>query len=373
MSRPIERALELLKNAETHLALQKSLVGLDGFIDQILRVVDKRQADGKATYISDIPEFAKRTQAAAGKSTKFEMAVQQVKFGGNGPIMAQALASFGLPTTCIGNLGFPDLHPIFHHMKKTCEVLSIADVCFTDALEFDDGKIMLSRQDTAREVTWENLIKILGKEKVFNLFNEAAFIALDNWTAIPHMPEIWRQLQSQVCPQLSNDSKKARRKIFFDLADPEFRLPEDIREALDLISKFQKWFDVTLGLNEKEAGEICDVLKLKTQGKERPFVRGSAEAICSELEISSVVVHAVAYAAAASKKMSALVEGPYIAKPLISTGAGDHFNAGYGLGTILEGDLEQRLQLGVATSGFYVRTAKSPSIADLREFLVKIG
>ncbi len=83
-------------------------------------------------------------------------------------------------------------------------------------------------------------------------------------------------------------------------------------------------------------------------------------------------MHATAFAAAASKTGSAFVEGPFVAQPLISTGAGDHFNAGYALAGILGGDLEQRLQLGVATSGYYVRTAKSPSLPDIRRFLKKI-
>jgi hypothetical protein len=32
-------------------------------------------------------------------------------------------------------------------------------------------------------------------------------------------------------------------------------------------------------------------------------------------------------------------------------------------------DLAQSLQLGVATSGFYVRTAKTPKVADMVKFL----
>jgi len=41
-----------------------------------------------------------------------------------------------------------------------------------------------------------------------------------------------------------------------DLADPEKRTREDIAHALELISAFQKYFDVILGLNEKEGYEI---------------------------------------------------------------------------------------------------------------------
>lgn len=369
----MDKAMELLRGAEAYLSSQRGLVGLDGFVDQIIRVVDKRQHNGQATYICTMSEWSTRIQAAAGKSTKFELSVQQIKLGGNGPIMGNALVNFGLPITCVGNLGFPELHPLFQPMRKVCQMLTVAEACYTDAIEFDDGKVMLSRQESAAGVTWEILEQRIGKDQLFYLFDKAHFVALDNWTALTHMSEIWRKLQEQVCPRLSKIPGEGRRKLFFDLADPEFRLPEDIREAMELIPRFQPWFETTLGLNQKEAEEITAVLNISVQGKERDFVRRSAETIRSKLGIDGVVVHATAYAAAASPQGSAFVDGPFVEKPLISTGAGDHFNAGYSLGKILGGDLEQRLQLGVATSGFYVRTMKSPTLEDLRKFLKEIG
>ena len=42
--------------------------------------------------------------------------------------------------------------------------------------------------------------------------------------------------------------------------------------------------------------------------------------------------------------------GPFVQHPKISTGAGDHFNAGFALGRTLGFDLEQSLCCGVATS-----------------------
>ena len=48
--------------------------------------------------------------AAAAISNWFR---QLTKLGGNGPIMANALASLGLRVTYLGNLGYPNLHPVF--------------------------------------------------------------------------------------------------------------------------------------------------------------------------------------------------------------------------------------------------------------------
>jgi sugar/nucleoside kinase (ribokinase family) len=82
-----------------------------------------------------------------------------------------------------------------------------------------------------------------------------------------------------------------------------------------------------------------------------------------------VVVHPRAYAVAASAAGVVTVNGPFVGKPLISTGAGDHFNAGFCLGKLLGADNEISLQLGVGASGYYVRTAKSPGAMELADFL----
>jgi sugar/nucleoside kinase (ribokinase family) len=63
------------------------------------------------------------------------------------------------------------------------------------------------------------------------------------------------------------------------------------------------------------------------------------------------------------------VPGPYVEKPLITTGAGDHFNAGFATGQLLGLSPEGALALGVCTSGHYVRTAESPTFNDLETFL----
>ena len=64
-----------------------------------------------------------------------------------------------------------------------------------------------------------------------------------------------------------------------------------------------------------------------------------------------------------------MVEGPFTPRPLITTGAGDHFNAGFCLGTLLGFDDALCVLTGVTTSQYYVRTARSPTLADLAALL----
>jgi len=65
----------------------------------------------------------------------------------------------------------------------------------------------------------------------------------------------------------------------------------------------------------------------------------------------------------------AITSGPTTKKPLITTGAGDHFNSGFCLGRLLGLDTRDSLLCGVTCSGFYVRTAKSPGVNDLARML----
>jgi sugar/nucleoside kinase (ribokinase family) len=342
-----------------------AFVGLDGFVDEILHVVDKRESATSYHRLPTIAQFAARLAAAAGKSTNVELVNQRTKLGGNGPIMANTLATFGLRVTYLGNLGYPSLHPVFADLGKRAEVHSIADPGHTDALEFDDGKVMLGKHTSLKEVNWENIVTRFGRDKLDARLQQADLVAFVNWTMLPHMSGIWEAILGEICPGLNGP----RRKIFFDLADPEKREAGDIRHALDLIGRFQRHFDVLLGLNEKEAFEVGAVLGIQSGDRSREDVASMALEIWRRLKIDTVAIHPVTYALAAHDGKVDIADGPYVPKPLITTGAGDHFNAGFCLGKLLGLDNRMCVLTGVTTSGYYVRTAQSPEIAGLAAML----
>jgi hypothetical protein len=289
-----------------------------------------------------------------------------VKLGGNGPIMANALAAAGLRVTSVGNLGHPSVHPAFAELAQRATVLSIAEPAYTDALEFEDGKLMLGKRASLRDVNWENLVARVGRDRLVQLFQESDLIGLQNWTMLPFMSDIWRHVLAEICPSLP---AAPRRKFFFDLADPEMREKQDIRDAAALISQFQQYYETYLGLNEKEAFEVGRALGYQGGANGMAAVKAVAQFVWDKLRVSCVVVHPREYAVAASAAGVVQVAGPFTAKPLISTGAGDHFNAGFCLGKLAGGSDEIALQTGVGCSGYYVRTAKSPAVKELAEFL----
>jgi sugar/nucleoside kinase (ribokinase family) len=362
-----QRAAATLSARASVVPGRRVTIGLDGFVDEIVRVVDKRESPEKFIPIGTLSEFAERVARAAGKSSNAELVVTRIKLGGNGPIMANALAAFGAQVTYIGNVGYPHLHPAFEELARRARVFSIAEPGHTDALEFEDGKLMLGKVTALNEITWENMLQRLGRETLLEAFAQADLIGLQNWTMIPHMTDIWQHILEEVCPLLP--ARQPRPKFFFDLADPERRKPADIRAALEWIGRFQQHFDTYLGLNEKESFEIGEVLGYRGPTEGEQAVHAVAKFIREKIPICAIVVHPRAYAVAASAEAVVKVDGPFVEKPLISTGAGDHFNAGYCLGKLIGADEPVCLQLGVATSGYYVRTAQSPTVAELCAFL----
>jgi hypothetical protein len=350
-----------LEGAAVRVPQLTAFLGLDGFVDEIIAAVDERRDAREYERIPTIGALAQRIAAAAGRSTNIELVTTRTKLGGNGPIMANALAAFGLRVTYLGALGCPTMHPVFEEFARRAEVHTIADPGRTDAVEFEDGKLLLGKMFPLAEVTWENIGRQGKRALVEQQMASASLVGFVNWTMLPYMSDIWAALQAEVCPGLSGP----RRWMFFDLADPEKRPLAERERALGLIAGFQRHFDCILGLNEKEAFEVGTVLGLAGLRHGRSDLQALTAALRKHIAVDTIVVHPTRHALACSGGGVDDVDGPFVARPLITTGAGDHFNSGFVLGKLLGLTNGQALLCGVSTSGFYVRTGHSPSVADV--------
>lgn len=365
------RALAALRSARPLAARRHAFLGFDGFVDTIVTAVDRREGQGEAfSAIATIPDFAGRIAAAAGKSTNIELFPELVKLGGNGPIFAAALLAGGTRVTYVGALGAPALHPVFQDFAARAEVVSLCDPGTTTAIEFSDGKLMLGQLRSLDSINLPLIDQVMGADRFRATLASADLVGLVNWTMIPNLSAVFADLLDHVLPTLPpRPPSGPRRCFFFDLADPEKRPREHLREALALITRFQTFGDVCLGLNLKEAQQVCLVLGLPSPDKDEASLRSACAALRDTLALSTVVVHPRESAACATAAGTAWIPGPYCENPVITTGAGDHFNGGFAQGLLLGLDPEACLALGVSTSGHYVRTAISPSLDDLETFL----
>ena len=368
----IDKRIEVSKKLRTKDPSELSmLIGFDGFVDEIIHVVDKRIDSGTFIRVNTIEALARRIEKASGLSTNIELVPIKKKIGGNGPIMCNALSQHNSKITYVGALGYPSIDDVFRVMEDKVTLHSITGSGHTDALEFDDGKLLLGKMASLNDVTYENLIKVLGKDKLVEMLNDIDLFASVNWSMLPHMTDTWRRLIDDILPLLT---PKKRKPIFFvDLADPEKRENEELIEALNLLKGFKNYFQVVLGLNKKEAYDVADVLDLfdsESLQHMQVSLEDLNQALYEYLGIDTIVIHPVDRSCCVVDYVFHMEEGPYIAKPKLSTGAGDNFNAGFVLGLLLGLDPDEALLTGMSTSGFYVRNARSPKYDELCDFLV---
>src|SRR5665213_1515716 len=275
----------------------KATIGLDGFVDEIIAVVDKRFGTQKFDAIQTIDVLGRKITAAAGQSLNFALVVKQMKLGGNGPIMANALAAAGLGVNYIGAVGFPTIHPVFEEMARRAHVINIAEPGHTDALEFNDGKIMLGKYNHLTDVNWDNILLRVGRERLAGMVAESRLFGFVNWTMLPYLSEIWKQLLATGFLRQGG----VRRIFMVDLCDPEKRPDEHIAEAMNILTQAQEQADVILGLNLSESTTIAKVIGIPVSGDPEPQIQQTAGGIRKKLNLSCVVIHPRRGAAAATR------------------------------------------------------------------------
>jgi hypothetical protein len=365
------KKLDLIKDLQNKdPKLLKLLIGFDGFVDEIIHVVDKRIDNENFKRIETIEDLAKRIQKASGLSTNIELVPVVKKIGGNGPIMCNAMSGAGAYITYIGSLGYPTLNDVFHSLEEKVKIYTIENPGHSDALELNDGKLILGKMSSLVNVTYEQLVSVVGEENLKDLVSDTDMFATVNWSMLPNMTDLWQKLLKNIIANLPK--KNVRPFMFIDLADPEKREGAEIIEALNLLKQFNGYFRVVLGLNKKEAYDVANVLDLFDDTSLRNMqisLEDLNQALYDYLGIHAVVIHPVDRSCCVVEGVFYEENGPYVERPRLTTGAGDNFNAGFMLGMLLDLKPNQALLTGMSTSGFYVRNARSPEYDELIQFI----
>jgi len=343
------------------------VAGFDGFRDRLCDVVATRAGAGARAYerVATIEAFASRVASMAGRSGNAEVVVRREAPGGNGAILALAAATLGVETSFVGTAGEGAVDPLFAALASRARVETLGPPGETDALEFDDGKVMLGRPAALGVITWErvrgSLTGSLG----------GRILAMGNWTMTAGMTEIWEGLAREALPGVGGRAGGCA-GVFLDLADPARRPDGDLLSGIEAMRAMEAHAPVTLGLNLAEAERVAGVAGADAGaigGDDLGALADGAAALREALGLSGVALHTRRAAALAEAGGAAAVAGPFVRRPAASTGAGDHFNAGVCAGRALGASREAALALGVGVSGLFVRTGRSPDAAETAAFL----
>lgn len=361
----LEALARALRARGAELGRLEVVAGFDAFVDELISVVGERRGSAEFTPIRDIAAFGKIILASAGHSSLREIVVHRQDAGGCTVNLLDGLAALGLSCSAFATLGEPPLACFASFAARCREVHGWGlepgrTLCF----EFADGKLMFSAISQLAAFNPESLRACLADGSYLAACRRAQLVALTNWTLFPHMTACWKLLQQEVYSRLDH-----RPWFFLDLVDPTGRSEADLRALIETLPGFAAAGPTVLGLNLQEASVFCRLFGLPAPQQTEAALLETAVALRARLELGQVVLHTARFAAVAEPTRASLAASFHCANPMKSTGAGDRFNAGFCLGLLLDLPSEERLLIGSAVAGCFVRAARSPSLSELASFL----
>lgn len=358
-----KKASEFLKINASNLDSKKVMIGFDAFVDMIVRLVRNNNGADGCDFFEDIGTFGEYLTTKKGKSCGIEMKERFTKLGGNAAIMSNAIGSIGVKNDCICGFGYPSIEKVFNEMSSNSKLVTIGTPGYTTALEFDDGKIMLSLRDPVNLLDYDSIVEKLGFDTLSRYFKESDLISMVNWSCMSKFNSIWQNIIENILPSHTPNKKQI---IFIDLADISDKPSQLISEGISLMEKFNEHYKVVLGLNENETNSVYKALFPDGQDVS---LTDKGSRIFNETNIDLLVVHTLKTAIAFTE--AGFIEEPnlFVKRPKLSTGGGDNFNAGLCTALLLDATPEAALYIANATSGFYVRNGFSPTVKDIIETL----
>ncbi len=340
------------------------VLGFDGYLDRVRTVVADRHDADSYDALATLAGLRDRVadSVADDSSLTFEWLQSGTRTGGHTCHLGRAFGMWGFEPVLVGTYGDPVREP-FAEEFGDYELHSMGAPGITDAVEFDDGKLMLSEIGDQMRLDWDTVVDGVGRDRLADRVDGADLLGAGYWAELPGLPGVLDGLG----------------ELFDELDDPPDRVLVDTGDVRKLdrdrlaageaaLARLERvaGVDVALSANRAETRRLAETL-----ADADPAADGAAHAAAlrEALDVSLVACHGTRRSAVATADAVASAGVPRVEDPELTTSSGDHFNAGLALGLL--GDLPPAAMavLGNAVAGLFVRTGEPPALDAVRSFV----
>ncbi len=360
MNFEIKRFIDYLNNING-----KVLLGCDGFVDEVYRIVDVRKSLSEFTAMDDMKDFGELIVKRTGGGLGLEISPKRRCSGGFTPNTGRVIAFLGIKPTLVGLYGFKEIDPAFDEFKDNSCLVSLGDSAVTIVFEFSNGKVLLSDLKSVANYTWKDFVEFFTEKELSEMFSGVDIVGLGYWSLTPDFDNFLKGIVSRY------DKSPPPKQMFFDFADLKKKSNESFFESIKLITQFNKKIPMAMSLNEHEGADLFS--KFKIECKEEP--RGIASdltAVRKEIGIEELIIHTPYFAVASSSTEGEAIAIQDFQKNVIRTaGAGDSFNGGYISASLGDLELKERLMVANAATSFFVTHATAPTKQEMIDQIEK--
>lgn len=343
-----------------HSVRGKVLLGCDGFVDETYEIVEVRKSANEFVPMKRLRQFGELLVARADGGVGVELVPKRRCEGGFAINTGRVAACLGLKPCLPGLFGKDAIDPAFQDFQDSCELLSLGDPALTIALEFGDGKVLMSNLEAVSSLNWSDFQHHFGEAKLQELFAGVDILGLGYWSLTANFDALFQGFMDQY------ETRTPPRRMFFDFADIKKKSNESFLQSLELIRSYNSKIPMSFSLNEHEVMELFARIGVE-RPELKPAVIARALTVAREkIGFDELVVHTPDFAAASSAQ-----EGEAYAMQDRQTnvvrlaGAGDSFNGGYLCASLGDLPLRQRLVVANAVTAYFVTHATAPTREQL--------
>jgi len=332
--------------------------GFDGFIDTVREMQTENNAGTGRIESLEIVGNRILEAAETGSSPSFGWRTTGRRAGGHVCHLSRAYDTLGYDPTLVGALGDP-VHPFFEETFGHLDHHSIGEPGLAEAVEFDDGKLLIAEGGDIADLDWDRLVEAVGIGTLSDALDGARLLGIGYWAVVYGLPDIIDGLRERVWPSLADPPAY----VIVDPADVRRIDPDGVERAAAATGRLSAMTDTTLSANRVETQAMVEILCDAASGDPIEDTRRLFET----LAVDRVVTHGVDRSCCVSADGTTTVAVDPVDRPSMTTSAGDHFNAGFSLG-LLEGLPESAAVVaGNAYARRFVATGETPDYSELSD------